>query len=133
MKVPKFYRKLMMELRQVDLVLLSSNYTTDIHIWGLSFFFFICFWQSSGSFFIIFSSVTPHRGQPAGGNPPDDWQSALGWDDAGFEPGTEGQQSGALPLSHHASLGAFWEDACCRLTLLLFCLKFSGREEDSEN
>jgi hypothetical protein len=28
------------------------------------FFFFICFWRTSGSFFMIFSSVAPHRGQP---------------------------------------------------------------------
>jgi hypothetical protein len=28
-------------------------------------FFFICFWRTSGSFLIIFSSVAPHRGQPA--------------------------------------------------------------------
>jgi hypothetical protein len=26
------------------------------------------------------------------------------WGDSGFEPWTTGQQSGALPLSHHASL-----------------------------
>ncbi len=39
-----------------------------------------------------------------GGNPPGDWQSVVGWGDKGFEPGTAGQQSGALPLSHHASL-----------------------------
>ncbi len=29
------------------------------------FFFFICFWRTSCSFFITFSSVAPHRGQPA--------------------------------------------------------------------
>ncbi len=29
------------------------------------FFFFVCFWWTSGSFFIMFSSVAPHRGQPA--------------------------------------------------------------------
>ncbi len=28
-------------------------------------FFFICFWQTNGSFLIIFSFVAPHRGQPA--------------------------------------------------------------------
>jgi hypothetical protein len=63
------------------------------------------FWQTSGSIPIIFSSVAPHRGQPAaipGGNPPEDWLSAVGCGDAGFEPGTAGQQSGALTLSHHA-------------------------------
>jgi hypothetical protein len=38
-----------------------------------------------------------------GGNPPGDGQSTVGWGDAGFEPGTAGQQSGTLPLSHHAS------------------------------
>jgi hypothetical protein len=26
----------------------------------------------------------------------------VGWEDAGFEPGTAGQQTGTLPLSHHA-------------------------------
>ncbi len=34
-----------------------------------------------------------------GGNPPEDWQSAVGWGDAGFEPGTVGQQSDVLLLS----------------------------------
>ncbi len=29
------------------------------------FSLFICFWRTSGSFFVIFSSVAPHRGQPA--------------------------------------------------------------------
>jgi hypothetical protein len=29
------------------------------------FFFFICFWRSSCSFFVIFSSVALHRGRPA--------------------------------------------------------------------
>ncbi len=38
-----------------------------------------------------------------GGNPPGDRQSAVGRGVAGFEPGTAGQQFGALPLSHHAS------------------------------
>jgi hypothetical protein len=28
----------------------------------------------------------------------------VGWGDAGFELGTAGQQSGALPLNHHTSL-----------------------------
>ncbi len=37
-----------------------------------------------------------------GGNPPGDWQSAVGWGDVGFEPGTAGQQPGVLPLSYHA-------------------------------
>jgi hypothetical protein len=58
--------------------------------------------------FVTFSSVAPHRGQPqpsaiSSGNPPGDWQSAMGWGDAMFELGTAGKQSGALPLNHHAS------------------------------
>ncbi len=69
------------------------------------FFFFICFWRTSGSFFVIFSSVaaevSPQPRAIPGGNPPGDWQSAVGWGDARYEPGTAGQQSGALPLSHH--------------------------------
>ncbi len=57
-----------------------------------------------------FLPFAPYRGQPVasaipGGNPPGDWQSAVGWGDARFKPGTAGQQSGMLPLSHHAS---FW-------------------------
>ncbi len=57
-------------------------------------------------FFVIFSSValTEVSSQASaipGGNPPGDWQSAVGWGDAGFEPGTAGQQFSALPLSHH--------------------------------
>jgi hypothetical protein len=67
-------------------------------------------WQTSSSFLIIFSSVAPHRGQPAAKchprwhNPLEDWQSAVGWGDSGFEPRTVGQQLGTLPLSDHASL-----------------------------
>ncbi len=46
--------------------------------------------------FIIFSSValtevSPQPSAIPGGNPPEDWQSAVGWEDAGFEPGTAGQ------------------------------------------
>jgi hypothetical protein len=52
------------------------------------------------------TEVSPRPSAIPGGNPPGDWQSAVGWGDAGFEPGTAGQQSGALPLSHHASLAA---------------------------
>ncbi len=50
------------------------------------------------------SPLTEVSSQPSaipGGNPPGDWQSAVGWGDAGFESGTAGQQSGVLPLSHH--------------------------------
>jgi hypothetical protein len=50
------------------------------------------------------TEVSPRPSAIPGGNPPGDGQSAVGWGDAGFEPGTAGQQSGALPLSHHASL-----------------------------
>jgi hypothetical protein len=49
--------------------------------------------------------LTEVSSQPSaipGGNPPEDWQLAVGWGDAGFEPGTAVQQSGTLPLSHHA-------------------------------
>ncbi len=72
------------------------------------FFSFICFWQTRGSF-LQFSPLLPLTEvcqQPRAipdGNPPGDWQSAVAWGDAGFEPGTAGQHSGTLPLSHHAS------------------------------
>jgi hypothetical protein len=49
------------------------------------------------------TEVSPRPSAIPDGNPPGVSQSAVGWGDAGFEPGTEGQQSGALPLSHHAS------------------------------
>ncbi len=49
------------------------------------------------------TEVSPRPSAIPGGNPPGDGQSAVGWGDAGFEPGTAGQQSGTLPLSHHAS------------------------------
>jgi hypothetical protein len=68
------------------------------------------FWRTSGPFFTIFflcyplTEVSPRPSAIPGGNPPGDGQSAVGWGDAGFEPGTAGQLSGALPLSHHASL-----------------------------
>ncbi len=46
--------------------------------------------------FVIFSSValtevSPQPSAIQGGNPPGDWPSAVGWGDAGFEPGTAGQ------------------------------------------
>ncbi len=50
------------------------------------------------------TEVSPQPSAIPGGNPSGDWQSAVGWGGAGFEPGTAGQQSGALPLSHHDSL-----------------------------
>jgi hypothetical protein len=49
------------------------------------------------------TEVSPRPSAIPDGNPPGDGQSAVGWGDAGFEPGTAGQQSGALPLSHHDS------------------------------
>jgi hypothetical protein len=49
------------------------------------------------------TEVSPQPSAIPGGNPPGDWQSAVGWGDAGFEPGTAGQQSGVLPLCHHGS------------------------------
>jgi hypothetical protein len=57
--------------------------------------FLLCFPSQSSA-----CSQVPSQG----GNPLGDWESAVGWGDAGFEPGTAGQQSGALPLSYHASL-----------------------------
>ncbi len=72
--------------------------------------FLYVFWGTSGYFIVIFFSplsrlteVSPQPSAIPGGNPPQDWQSAMDWGDAGFKPGTAGQQSGALPLSHHAS------------------------------
>jgi hypothetical protein len=44
---------------------------------------------------------SPRPSAIPGGNPPGDGHSAVGWGAAGFEPGTAGQHSGALPLSHH--------------------------------
>jgi hypothetical protein len=49
------------------------------------------------------TEVSPRPSAIPDGKPPGDSQSAVGWGDAGFEPGTAGQQSGALQLSHHAS------------------------------
>ncbi len=49
------------------------------------------------NFFLCCPSQRSARSQvpSLGGNPPGDWQSAVGWGDAGFEPGTAGQQPGA--------------------------------------
>jgi hypothetical protein len=73
-------------------------------------FFYICFMQTSGSFIMIFSSVAPHRGQPAAKChlrwQPTRWLAVscgLGRCRIRTRAGTAGQQSGALPLSHHAS------------------------------
>ncbi len=65
------------------------------------------------NFFLCCPSQRSARSQvpSLGGNPPGDWQSAVGWGDAGFEPGTAGQQPGALSLSYHASqVSNFWLD-----------------------
>ncbi len=74
---------------------------------AMDFFFSLyVFWRTSGSFFLIFSSVAPHRDQPAAEFHPQvathlEIGSQL-W--AGETPDLNpGQQSGALPLSHHAS------------------------------
>ncbi len=48
------------------------------------------------------TEVSPQPSALPGGNPPEDWQSAVGWGGAGFEPGTAGLQSDVLQLSHHA-------------------------------
>jgi hypothetical protein len=72
-------------------------------------FFSLYVFGKPAAHFSKFSSLSPLTEvspQPCaipGGNPPDNWQSAIGWGDTGSEPGTAGQQSGALPLSHHAS------------------------------
>jgi hypothetical protein len=42
------------------------------------------------------TEVSPQPSAIPDGNPLGDSQSAVGWGDAGFEPGTAGQQSGAL-------------------------------------
>jgi hypothetical protein len=44
--------------------LCSCRHIGLLKCWPDIFFFFICFWRTSGSFFMIFSSVAPHRGQP---------------------------------------------------------------------
>ncbi len=49
------------------------------------------------------TEVSPQPSAIRGGNPPGDWQSAVGWGDTRFEPRTAGQQSGTLLLSYHAS------------------------------
>jgi hypothetical protein len=84
------------------------------------FFLYIFFLANQRSIFHNFfpllplTEVSPQPSAIPDGNPPRDSQSAVGWGDAGFEPGTAGQQSGALPLSHHASqhyhqkLEVFW-------------------------
>ncbi len=86
------------------------------HIWVLFhtvskifFFFLYMFFGEPAVHFSQFfpllplTEVSPRPSAIPDGNPPGDSQSAVGWGDAGFEPGTAGQQSGALPLSHHAS------------------------------
>jgi hypothetical protein len=49
------------------------------------------------------TEISPQPSAIPGGNPPEDWQSAVGWGDTRIKPGTTGQQSGVLLLSHHAS------------------------------
>ncbi len=80
----------------------------------LLFFFLYMFFGEPAVHFSQFcpllplTEVSPRPSANPGGNPLGDGQSAVGWGDAGIEPGTAGQQSGALPLSHHASLTAYY-------------------------
>jgi hypothetical protein len=60
---------------------------------------------SQFSHLLPLTEVSPQASAIPGGNSPGDWQqSAVGWGETEFETGTAGQQSGTLPLSHHASL-----------------------------
>jgi hypothetical protein len=95
-----------------------------------------CFWRTSDSFFIIFSSVVSHGGQPApsavpGGNPPEDGQSAVGWVDAGYEPGTTQEyqpnrptllrsvsQMGPLPYTQYSVVSFKQTHSTSRFSLL---------------
>jgi hypothetical protein len=98
----------------------------------LLFFSFLNVFGKLEVHFLSFSPLLPLTEislQPSaipGGNPPEDWQSAMGWGDAGFEPGTAGQQSGILPLSHHTSLRATTllsklSSILCYLSAFLLC------------
>ncbi len=44
---------------------LNFHWTTPLSRYYLYIFFFVCFLVNQCSFFVIFSSVAPHRGQPA--------------------------------------------------------------------
>jgi hypothetical protein len=56
----------------------------------LTFFFFILFFGEPAVHFSKFSPLSPLT--EVSPQPPEDWQSAVGWGDAGFEPGTAGKQ-----------------------------------------
>ncbi len=82
---------------------------------GNFFFFFVCFWRTSGSFLNFLLCCPSQRSACSqvpsqGGNPPENWQSAVGWGDAGFEPRDcrttvwcATIELPCLPLSYHAS------------------------------
>jgi hypothetical protein len=78
----------------------GGTHPTELH---LSIFFSSYFFGEPAVHCSQFSPLLPLTKISPGGNPPEDGQSAVGWGDAGFKPGTVGHQSGALPLSHHAS------------------------------
>ncbi len=64
-------------------VRMTILYTLYVHWQVLTdlvtgFFFCLCFWRTSGSLFIIFSSVAPHKGQPAAKCHPR-WQPTGRW------------------------------------------------------
>jgi hypothetical protein len=99
------------------------------------FFLFMFFGEPAVHFSQFFpllplTEVSPRPSAIPGGNSPGDGQSAVGWGDAGFEPGTAGQQSGALPLSHHASRieppRLPWE-ACCRIFMSVPFLTYTAQ------
>jgi hypothetical protein len=68
----------------------------------INFFFFTSFWNFHNFLLCHLSQRSACSQVPSQvATPPEDWQSAEGWGDAGFESGTVGQQSDVLPLSHH--------------------------------
>jgi hypothetical protein len=69
------YDKSISELKIIGLVFRLVFNGTDRF---LDFFFFICFWCTSGPFFTSVSSVAPHRGQPAAKYHPR-WQPTRRW------------------------------------------------------
>jgi hypothetical protein len=73
-----------------------TNNNPHIKIIYNNFFLYMFFGEPAVHFSQFFpllplTEVSPRPSAIPGGNPPGDGQSAVGWGDTGFEPGTAGQ------------------------------------------
>ncbi len=96
---------LVLVLSVIALYIRTQNPRLEQRINNFSILFSLYDFVEPAVHFHNFVLWCPHRGQPAAKchprwHPPGDWQSGVDWGETGYEPGTAGQQSGTLRLSH---------------------------------